>query len=207
MIIGVVMALAALLVLGGVGVVALGVVDAAGDAGSMVLFAVLAFLLLAAALGVILERSPIRSALALIVALFLLAVMFVTLDAPLIAALQIIVYAGAIMVLFLFVIMLLNLQQDPRAMARLGTVTGSVVAGTLFLLAAVRFFISGRGGEMLATRLPGPGMGSAVPPDFGTIETVGERLFTHFLFAFELTSLVLLVGIVGAVVLAKRTWA
>jgi NADH-quinone oxidoreductase subunit J len=195
---------AALIVLSGAGLVAAGAVEAGGNASSMVLFGVLAFLLIAAALGVILERSPIRSALSLIMALFLLAVVFVTLDAPLIAALQIIVYAGAIMVLFLFVIMLLNLQREPGAIARMGTLTAGVIGGSLFLLAVVRFFVART--ARVGAGFPGPGVTSPVAPDFGTIEMVGERLFTQFLLSFEVTSVLLLVAIVGALVLAKRTW-
>jgi len=196
--------LAAVLVVLGGGLVAVGAIEAGGSAASMVLFGLLAFLLIASALGVIVERSPIRSALSLIVTLFLLAVVFVTLDAPLIAALQVIVYAGAIMVLFLFVIMLLNLQQEPRTMARFGSVTGAALGGSLFVLAVVRFLVKPMASANAA--LPGAGMNVPVPDDFGVTEMLGERLFTHFLLAFELTSLVLLVAIVGALVLAKRTW-
>jgi NADH-quinone oxidoreductase subunit J len=196
---------AALLVLSGIGLVALGLIEAAETSAGAVLFGVLSILLITASLGVVLERSPIRSALSLVLALFLLAVMFVTLDAPLIAALQIIVYAGAIMVLFLFVIMLLNLQETPREMARLGSVTAAVLGGSLFLLAVVRFFLSRPVAEVGAA-LPGPGMASPVSADFGSIEMLGERLFTHFILAFEVTSLLLLVAAVGALVLAKRTW-
>jgi NADH-quinone oxidoreductase subunit J len=196
---------AAMILLSGVALVVTGAVEAGGDASSIVLFTLLAFLLIASGLAVILERSPIRSAMALIVTLFLLAVMFVTLDAPLLAALQIIVYAGAIMVLFLFVIMLLNLQREPGSIARLGRLTGGILGGSLFLLGAVRVFLTRA--ATAAARLPGPGMTSPVAADFGTIETLGRSLFTQFLLAFELTSVVLLVAIVGALVLAKRTWA
>jgi NADH-quinone oxidoreductase subunit J len=162
-----------------------------------VLFGVMAALLIAAALGVVLQRSPIRSALSLIVTLFLLAVIFVFLDAHLVAALQVIVYAGAIMVLFLFVIMLLNLQHDPQGLARLGIRYAAALVGSLFFLAAVRFLVR-------APSSAGPGMSGAAPEGFGSIEQVGERMFTHALLPFELTSVLLLVAIVGAVVLAKR---
>ena len=164
-----------------------------------VLFAILAILLIASALNVILQPSAIRSALSLVVTLFLLAVTFLLLDAQLIAALQVIVYAGAIVVLFLFVIMLLNLQEEPRAMARFTMQCAAVLLGSLFLLALVRF--------ILPQHLPaaaGTGMGVAVPAGFGSVAGVAERLFTQFLLAFEVTSILLLVAIVGAVVLAKR---
>jgi NADH-quinone oxidoreductase subunit J len=165
---------------------------------SPVLFIILAALLVTGALGVVLQRSPVRCALSLVMTLFLLAVMFLFLDAQLVAALQIIVYAGAIMVLFLFVIMLLNLQEDVRAMAWLGARAVAVLMGSLFLLATVQFFVN-----PLAPKL-GPGMGGAAPVGFGSTEQLGQRLFTHYLLAFEVTSVLLLVAIIGAVVLAKR---
>ncbi len=164
-----------------------------------VLFGVLACLLTASALGVVLLRSPIRSALSLVVTLFLLAVMFLLLNAQLVAALQVIVYAGAIMVLFLFVIMLLNLQAQPPAMVRLGMRCAAALIGSLFLLGVVRLLV-GR-----PSPVAGGGMSGAVPDSFGSTAQVAERLFTHHLLAFEITSVLLLVAIVGAVVLAKRT--
>jgi len=165
---------------------------------SPVLFVVLAALLIASALGVVLAPSPIRSALSLIVTLFLIAVVFLLLDAQLVAALQVVVYAGAIMVLFLFVIMLLNLQADTRAMAHLGVRMGAGFVGSLFLLAIVRFVVrSGIDPYGMAMAWP-------VPANFGSTEQVAEVLFTRFLFAFEITSVLLLVAIIGAVVLAKQ---
>src|SRR5262245_16820022 len=101
---------------------------------SPVLFGVLAALLIASALGVILSPSPVRSALSLVMTLFFIAVEFLFLNAQLVAALQIVVYAGAIMVLFLFVIMLLNLQEQRETMARLGVRVAAVFLASLFLL-------------------------------------------------------------------------
>jgi NADH-quinone oxidoreductase subunit J len=167
---------------------------------SPVLFGILAALLIASALGVVLSRSPIRSAVWLVMTLFFIAVAFACLDAQLVAALQVVVYAGAIMVLFLFVIMLLNLQDEPPAMARLGVRVAAGLVGSLFLLAAVRFFVKPGIGT-------GAGMAGAVPETFGGTELLAETLFTRFLFAFEVTSVLLLVAIIGAVVLAKKTLA
>jgi len=161
-----------------------------------VLFGVLAALLIASALGVILLRSPVRCALSLVVTLFLLAVMFVFLDAQIVAALQVVVYAGAIMVLFLFVIMLLNLQDDPQSLVRLGMRCAAAFIGSLFLLAAARL--------LAAASRRSAGMGGTLPAGFGTIEELSKRLFTHYLFAFEVTSVLLLIAVIGAVVLAKR---
>jgi NADH-quinone oxidoreductase subunit J len=164
-----------------------------------VLFGLMACLLVASALGVVLLRSPIRSALSLVVTLFLLAVMFLLLNAQLVAVLQVIVYAGAIMVLFLFVIMLLNLQEQPQAMVRLGMRCAAGLIGSLFLLGFVRLLV-GR-----PAAVSGGGMSGAVPDAFGSTTELAERLFTHHLLAFEITSVLLLVAMVGAVVLAKRT--
>lgn len=161
-----------------------------------VIFGILAALLVLSALGVVLARSPIRSAMSLVVTLFLLAVTFLFLDAPLVAVLQIIVYAGAIMVLFLFVIMLLNLQHDPPV-PRHNAILGLALGGVSVLLFAgawlLRFGAAGA-----------PGLPAAAPEGFGSTESIALRLFTQHLLAFEITGLLLLVAVVGAVVLAKR---
>jgi NADH-quinone oxidoreductase subunit J len=183
-----------LMILSLAGVVFIGGIELAGLNAGHLLFALLASLLIISALGVVLNRSPIRSALTLVVTLFLLAVMFVTLDAPLVAMLQVIVYAGAIMVLFLFVIMLLNLQEDRPAMVHTGVRGAAALVASLFLLAAVHFLVHPLGAPAAAT----------VPASFGTIEQLAESLFTRSLLGFEVTSILLLVAIVGAVVLAKR---
>ncbi len=164
---------------------------------SPIVFGILAILLVMSGLGVVLARSPIRSAMSLVMTLFFLAVMFLLLDAQLVAALQIIVYAGAIMVLFLFVIMLLNLQEEPAALGRVGLRYGASFIVSLFVLAAAHFLTTG-------TLQPGNAMADAVAPGFGSTEQIAERLFTQHIFAFELTSFLLLVAVVSAVVLAKK---
>ena len=161
-----------------------------------VAFAVLAFLVLASALTVVLHPNPVKSALALVLTLFLLAVTFVLLEAHMIAALQVLVYAGAIMVLFLFVIMLLNLQtEDPEAggPARTGLRVAAWVGGVALAAQLVRLAL-GRGAVAPAPTSPG----------FGGAEAVARSLYTDFLFPFELTSLLLLVAVIGAVILAQR---
>ncbi len=170
-----------------------------------VLFGILAVLLIAASASVVLQNSPIRSALSLVVALFLLAVVFLFLNAPLVAALQVIVYAGAIMVLFLFVIMLLNLQQEVQAMAKLGTRFAAGFVASLFLLAVIRLLIRQPGATGAGAAGASAGMAGAVPAGFGSTEQLAERLFTRFLLPFEITSVLLLIAIIGAVVLAKRS--
>lgn len=157
-------------------------------------FFILATLLVVFAAMVILHPSPVYSALSLVLVMSLLAVYFFFLDAHLIGWFQIIVYAGAVMVLFLFVIMLLNLQTDPhenqkpslRLAAGLG---GAVLIVELFLL---------------LTRAPTQESVTALPENFGTVQALSEKLFTDYLIPFEVTSVLLLVAAVGAVVLAKR---
>lgn len=159
----------------------------------MIAFYVIALLMIASALTVIAHRNPIYSALALVNTLFLIAVAFVMLDAELVAVLQVIVYAGAIVILFLFVIMLLNLETEthgPRA-SMLGT------AGlALALLLALEL------GVVAAVHRPAEQ--PVVPPGFGSTEALAEDLFTRWMLPFELTSLLLLVALVGAVVMARR---
>jgi NADH-quinone oxidoreductase subunit J len=160
---------------------------------SIPLFLVLAALTIAAALVVILHRNPVYCALGLVSTLFLLAVLFIGLDAHMVAVLQIIVYAGAIVVLFLFVIMLLNLQVEERAAVAPPLVAVAVVGGVLFAALVLLGIV----------RTP---LGAPVPvhAGFGGTEPLAERLFTVWLLPFELTSLLLLVAIVGAVVVGKK---
>ena len=160
----------------------------------LVTFLALAVPLVAVAIMVIAHPSPVYSALFLVLTLFLLAVYFLFLDAHVVAALQIIVYAGAIMVLFLFVIMLLNLQSETlraqrRGLGRVAVIGGVVLAAELGLLLA------------RPTADPAP---DAPPNGFGTVEALSRELFTTYVLPFEVTGLLLLVAVIGAVVLAKR---
>lgn len=162
---------------------------------SVTVFYLLSALTVAAALGVILYRNPVHSALSLVATLFLLAVYYAFLQAHLVAALQIIIYAGAVMVLFLFVIMLLNLQSDPQEPARAGT--RSIAA----LLAAA---LAAAIGHVVWHGLPAGRGAGALPADYGTTTGLAHVLFSDYLVAFELTSVLLLIAVVGAVVLARR---
>ncbi len=160
-----------------------------------VLFFVFAVPLVATALGVLLSRNPVYAAINLVAAFFCMAGVYVLLTAHLIAFMQVLVYAGAVMVLFLFVIMLLSLgdehlvpEPSKRAMQWVG------VAGAVALAAVIAVAIS----------RVGDGAPAAVDGAFGTVKAVGRVLFTEFLLPFEATSLLLLVAIVGAVVVAKE---
>ena len=157
------------------------------------LFLVLAALTVGAGLTVVLNRNPVHSALALVVTLFLLSVCFVGVDAHLVAVLQVIVYAGAIVVLFLFVIMLLNVQVETRA---LGPALLVAVAATGGVASMTALFV-------VLRRAPA-GAWVDVPSGYGETAALGERLFTTYLLPFELTSLLLLVAVVGAVAIARR---
>jgi NADH-quinone oxidoreductase subunit J len=157
---------------------------------SLIGFYILAGLLVAASLLVILQRNVVHSAMALVAALFLVAIFFFMLHAPLIGVLQVLVYAGAIMVLFLFVIMLLS----PTAVEqrRFWSMGG---AAAFFLAVILVAFI--RAEPPTAEPVPLPEM-------FGSPEMVGRSLFTDFLLPFEIIAVLLLVAMIGALVLAKR---
>jgi NADH-quinone oxidoreductase subunit J len=147
------------------------------------------------------RRSPMASALWLVVTLFALAAMYVLLDAQFLAALQVLVYAGAIMVLFLFVIMLLNLGRpgptDIKGPVGLGV--AALLGGTLLL----ELRVLGNAAPPDAIRLPEGAM-AALQQEQGIVGAVAAPLFGAYLIPFEITSLLLLAAIVGAVVLAKR---
>lgn len=165
------------------------------DLMELALFIPFAALALAGGLGVIASRRAIHSALSLLLVLSSLAVLYLLLGAQFIAVLQVIIYAGAIVVLFLFVIMLLHMATgEPAARGVRPWRAGALLAAALFLVALLTAVARPRTAALLTA---GPALG------FGTAETVGRTLFTRFLLPFELASVVLLVGIIGAVVLAK----
>jgi len=147
------------------------------------------------------RRSPVASALWLVVTLFAVAAMYVLLDAQFIAALQVLVYAGAIMVLFLFVIMLLNLGRPGPTDLKgpVGVGIAALLSGTLLL----QLRVLGYATPPDAIQLP-PGTMATLQQQQGIIGAVANPLFDTYLIPFEITSLLLLAAIVGAVVLAKR---
>jgi NADH-quinone oxidoreductase subunit J len=153
------------------------------------------------ALLCITRKNPVASALWLVVTLFALAAMYVLLDAQFIAVLQVLVYAGAIMVLFLFVIMLLNLGRpgptDIKGPA--GLLIAALLAGTLLF----QLRVLGRAAPPEAIQLPA-GTVAAIQQRQGMVSAVAGPLFDVYLVPFEIASLLLLAAIVGAVVLAKR---
>jgi NADH-quinone oxidoreductase subunit J len=166
------------------------------DKAELVLFWIFAVPLVLTALGVVISRSPVYAAMNLVAAFFCMAGIYILLTAHLIAFMQILVYAGAVMVLFLFVIMLLSLGDEHLHPERRRIMQYVGVGGGLGLFAVLAIAIS---------RVPDPTMRALADPDrFGTVKAVGQVLYTQFLLPFEVTSLLLLVAIVGAVVVAKE---
>lgn len=161
-----------------------------------VVFAAASATALAGGIGVVATRQPVRSALALLLVLCSLAVLYLTLAAQFIAVLQVIIYAGAIVVLFLFVIMLIHARPLPEAEDPLRWQRPAALVLGAALLAALLYAVGSR-----LSRLARP---PALPSGYGTAEAVGQALFTDFLLPFEVASVILLVGIVAAVVLGRR---
>ncbi len=166
--------------------------------GELILFVVSSAVAIVFALAMVVQTSPVRSVLALVGTFAGLAVLSVLLAAPFIAAIQMIVYAGAILVLFLFVIMLLNLTEEAREK------DARPVQKVLGLLTAVAF-----AGILVGTTLgagPPPVAPRALPliPASDEIPILGRLLFTDFLFAFEAAGVLLLAAAVGALILSKR---
>ncbi|MGH7813807.1 MAG: NADH-quinone oxidoreductase subunit J family protein [Candidatus Binataceae bacterium] len=156
-----------------------------------IFFGVLA---VASALGVIVQRNPVHSLLSLIVTLVAIAGLFIAENAVVVGLLQIIVYAGAIMVLFLFVIWLLNLQTETGSSGHLGlklagAIGAAALAAELYLLLAPPHFQLAAGAQ---------------PAGYGSIDSLAQKLFTDYLFAFEAASILLLVAVAGAVAMARR---
>ena len=162
-----------------------------------IFFIVVAAIAVLTGILVIRCKNPINSALSLIMTFFCLAVLYVMLEAPFMAAIQIIVYAGAIMVLIVFVIMLLNVRTESGRRTGHALFLGSATG--LFLLFQTWYFLS-------KSSLSGTkgAIDSAAIAKVGHTELIGQSLFTEFLLPFEITSILLLVAIVGAVVLAKK---
>jgi len=158
-----------------------------------VLFGMLTAVALVSAVMMLASRSAVHSALWLVLTFFAISGFFLTLGAQFLAVVQVIVYAGAIMVLFLFVVMLLNPEREREPAVPRGGVVAASVLGAAFL---------GIVGQGVATRA---GLGTIPTPAGGlTIQKLGLSLYNEWLFPFELASILLLVAMIGAIVLAKR---
>src|SRR5262245_3412398 len=157
---------------------------------------------IASALLFVTRKSPVAAALWLVNTLFSLAALYVLLDAHFIGAIQVLVYAGAIMVVFLFVIMLLNLGH-PSEIADARGLPMKLLAGGIGLALLAQIFVLTRGKTVPALTLP-QGYGAKQVAETGVIAPIAGPLFKEYLLAFEVTSVLLLAAIVGAVVLGKR---
>jgi len=161
-----------------------------------VFFFYFAFVIAAASVLVVAVRNPIYSALALLIMFFHVAGLYVTLHAEFLAAVQIIVYAGAILVLYLFVVMLLNLRQDDRYHRQWPMATA--VGVTLVIEAVILTAMKG-----WTTPVVGTGTETTVGGTSNS-EAIGDVLYSTYLFPFEVASLILLVAMIGAIILAKK---
>ena len=167
----------------------------------MVTFLLAGAICLGGALGVVLFRNPVHNALSLVATLFGVAVLFIAQEAYFLAAIQVIVYAGAIVVLFLFVIMLLGVDRaqkmgmDPIV----GQRASAVICGVAILGLSLAALLAG---SEAATGTPS--VTAPLDPEVADINRLGEVLFTDYVFAFQITAVLLTIAVVGAVVLARK---
>lgn len=164
----------------------------------LAVFALFALLALGSAVVVVVHRNPVYSTMSLVLTLFSLAVLFVLLGAPFIATLQVLVYTGAILVLFLFVIMLLNVgREEPPAAAQTGQRWAAVLAAAVFAGAVGATLWRTYGGRELAE----------LTRERVALVPLARELFSRYLLAFEIVGLLLLVAVIAATVLARKTAA
>jgi len=181
----------------------------------LIVFGCAGVICLGGALGVVVNRNPVHAALSLVATLFGIAVLFIAQEANFLAAVQIIVYAGAIVVLFLFVLMLLGVDraEDLSIEPIRGQRVAALIIG-LGVLALPLLAIASTSGEATGAR-PTAGVsaadGTSAPADphhidkgVADVDQLGESLFTDYLFAFEATSVLLVIAVVGAVVMSRR---
>ncbi|MEY2437776.1 MAG: NADH-quinone oxidoreductase subunit, partial [Acidimicrobiaceae bacterium] len=165
----------------------------------LLVFLVAGSIVLIGALGVVFNGNPVHAALSLVATLFGVAVLFIAQDAQFLAAVQVIVYAGAIVVLFLFVIMLLgvdrseNMKVEPLTGQRPAALVAGVLLGGALVAVLVASSITGARSS-----------GARITTDVPNVNQLAKLIFTDYLFAFEITSVLLVIAVVAAVVLARR---
>ncbi len=160
---------------------------------------ILGGLTIGSALMVILSTHPMRSILYLVVTFFMISANYVLMNAQFLAIVNIIVYAGAIMVLFLFVLMMLNLSKDTEPKTSIPMIAAAIIAGGSLLVVFIAALRDAGGKQLVA-----PGVSSDSVNNIGLVKTLGHELFTTYLLPFEITSVLFISAIVGAVLLAKR---
>ena len=158
------------------------------------LFGILSFLAIMFGLLVVFSRNPVNSVLYLVMTFFCIAGHYLLMNAQFLAIVHIVVYAGAIMVLFLFIIMLMNLNEDTEPQKNMMTKVVAAVAGGMMLFVLVG---SLKGSEQLALNVQGP-------TQIGLVKNLGIVLFKDFLFPFEIASILLLAALVGAIYIGKK---
>ena len=163
----------------------------------VLLFILFAGMAIGCALAVVAQRNPLYSAISLIGVFISLACLYVMLAAPFIAAVQVIVYAGAIMVLVVFVIMLLNVEEEVQQRPRLKWLVPTAIGLAALLIAEVAFILATVQGSQVTPASSGATV--------GLTHSIGSALFTRYLLPFEITSILLLMAIVGAMTLARRS--
>jgi len=165
-------------------------------------FIVCALIVLAGALGVVMSRNPVHAALSLVATLFGIAVLFLNLGAQLLAVVQVIVYTGAIVVLILFVMMLLGVDEDEDLDAEpiVGQRLIAVLVGLLVAGAVLAVIIIGKDAAVTGAR----SATEAISPDVANIVQIGRQLFTTYVFPLEITAGLLTIAVVGAVLLSRR---
>jgi NADH-quinone oxidoreductase subunit J len=159
-------------------------------------FAIAAAVTVGAGLLVVVQRNPIHSAISMLACFLGLAVIYLRLEAPFLAAIHVLVYTGAILVLFLFVIMLLNLKPEELGVEYPLKVRGLIAAMCLGLFALIALPLS-QDKRMLPEK-------ELLPAGFGSVETVGTSLFVEYALPFELISVLIMVAVFGGVLLAKK---
>ena len=161
---------------------------------NLIFFLILAVIAVLSALGMLFSRNAIIAALFLIANFMTVAILYLILDAPFIAIAQVAVYAGAIMVLFLFVIMLLGAEQTGLTSVRGWLSSAALVLGVLLMVEIM---------VIVAALVKSPPQTAALPQGFGSPLSVGEILFSRYVLPFEATSILLLIAMIGAIVLTK----
>lgn len=163
---------------------------------SAFLFWLFAFVMLVFGAAVIINRNPIASALSLVICFMGLSALFISLDAFFIGIIQVLVYAGAVMVLFLFIIMLLDLRMEQLRKLNIVAVAGGVAVAMAFFI-QIYFVI----GQLSAAKQPFPPLGPAKTDD---VHNVGLLLFTNYTLPFQIIGVLVLVATIGVIVLSKR---
>jgi len=162
----------------------------------LLLFWLFSLIMLGFGAAVVINRNPIASALSLVLSFMGLSALFISLDAFFIGIIQILVYAGAVMVLFLFIIMLLDLRAETRRRTNLGATVGGIAVALIFFVQICLVI-----GSLGAAKKPFPPLGS---PEMDDVQNVGFVLFSNYNLPFQIIGVLILVATVGVVVLSKR---